>query len=457
MTEEKEWPARRVGSPGMTILPLYDYNISINQSNAAFLALRRKRRSELGKTNQELLQERAQRIQAAVELKKADRIPISVPFSYFPAKFTGTVTPRDSFYEFDKWQEAFFKTADYYQPDICGIPFNNSGALMEAMDNKTLAWPGHGVSIHHSHQFVEGEYMKAGDYDLFLNDLTDYLIRFHLPRTNGLLAPLAQLPPLASLINGVPFFNLADPQFAEMTIKMLDLAKVSVEWSRKIGLMSRELTAHGFPGWGGLMPGLVPFDTLSDMFRGMRGAMLDMYRQPDKLMAAIQKLSDMQIKNIAAAPAVERFTTCFIPLHRGADGFMSLKQFEKFYFPYLKRLAEALIAKGYTPDIFFEGDYTTRLEYLREFPKGKVLALFDRSDMLKVKKVLGGHMCISGNVPSSILQTGSVEDVKKAVKWLIDNVGQDGGYIMAPGSSVDEVKPENLRAMVEFTKEYGKY
>jgi hypothetical protein len=328
---------------------------------------------------------------------------------------------------------------------------------MEALDNKTMLWPGHGVSVHHSHQFVEGEYMQADEYDLFLDDLSDYLIRYHLPRTNGLLAPLGQLPPLTSLMGGLPFFNMAEPQFSDMTLKLLSIARDSVAWSKEIMTMSQELTEKGFPGRGGFRPGLVPFDTISDSFRGMRGAMLDMYRQPDKLMAAIHKLSDLQIKNIQEAPVAEGFATVFIPLHRGADGFMSLKQFEKFYFPFLKRLVDALVDKGYIPNVFFEGDYTTRLEYLRELPKGKVLALFDRSDMKKTKEVLGGHICISGNMPSSILQTGTVDDVKKAAKWLIDVCGKDGGYIMAPGSSVDEVKPENMKAMIDFTKEYGKY
>jgi uroporphyrinogen-III decarboxylase len=112
---------------------------------------------------------------------------------------------------------------------------------------------------------------------------------------------------------------------------------------------------------------------------------------------------------------------------------------------------------GYTPEIFFEGDYTQRLEYLRELPKGKVIARFDRSDMAKAKEILGGHVCISGNVPASLLQTSDVAGVKKYCKWLIDVVGKDGGFIMGPGSVVDEVKPENLKAMVDFTREYGQY
>jgi hypothetical protein len=42
-------------------------------------------------------------------------------------------------------------------------------------------------------------------------------------------------------------------------------------------------------------------------------------------------------------------------------------------------------------------------------------------------------------------------------KKLIDVVGNDGGFILSPRSSTDEVKPENLKSMIEFTKEYGKY
>jgi len=32
-----------------------------------------------------------------------------------------------------------------------------------------------------------------------------------------------------------------------------------------------------------------------------------------------------------------------------------------------------------------------------------------------------------------------------------------GGLIVCPRSSVDEVEPENLKTMIDFTKEYGVY
>ena len=122
-----------------------------------------------------------------------------------------------------------------------------------------------------------------------------------------------------------------------------------------------------------------------------------------------------------------------------------------------ENLIKGLIDKGQTPLVFFEGDYTSRLEYLLEMPKGKVFAHMDTTDMFKAKEILNGHVCLSGNVPCSILQTGTPDDVKVYAKKLIDIVGKDGAYIMSTRSPVDDAKPENLRALIDFTKEYGVY
>jgi len=410
----------------------------------------------MDKNTEQLYQERLKRIIDAVQLRVPDRVPVSIPLSYFPAKFAG-VKASDAFYDFKTWKQACIKAALYLQPDRCATTFNQSGKVMEALDSKTMKWPGHGVDARHTHQFVEGEYMKPEEYDLLLHDMSDFLVRYYLPRTYGLLEPLAKLPPLNTLMRGLPFNELATPEFADILSKLSTIAREAVAWQEELSSLHKELNELGFPARSGLIGGGVPFDTISDFLRGMRGAMLDMYQRPDKLLEAIEMFSKIQLERIAAAPKATEFTLAFIALHRGADGFMSIKQFEKFYFPYLKQLVNALVDAGYTPDIFFEGDYTSRLEYLLELPRGKVLGLFDKSDMKRVKEVLGGHMCIAGNVPSSILQTGSPEDVKSYCKWLIDVAGKDGGFIMAPGCSVDEANPVNVKTMVDFTREYGRY
>jgi uroporphyrinogen-III decarboxylase len=156
-----------------------------------------------------------------------------------------------------------------------------------------------------------------------------------------------------------------------------------------------------------------------------------------------------------AAPGA--VNTVAIPLHRGSEGFMSIRQFETFYWPTLKGLILALIEKGQTPLVFFEGDYTSRLEYLLELPKGRVFSHFDTTDMFRAKEVLNGHMCLCGNVPCSLLQTGTPEDVKAYAKKLIDVCGKGGGFIMSTRSPVDDVEPEPLKALIDFTIEYGVY
>lgn len=136
---------------------------------------------------------------------------------------------------------------------------------------------------------------------------------------------------------------------------------------------------------------------------------------------------------------------------------MSLKQFETFYWDSLKRLLLTLIDEGLTPCPFFEGDYTSRLEYLAELPKGKILGLFDTTDMFKAKEILEGTMCISGMMPLSLLQTGTNQQIKDYTKKLIDVVGKGGGFIMGPRSALDECEPERVKIWVNFTKEYGVY
>ncbi len=200
-----------------------------------------------------------------------------------------------------------------------------------------------------------------------------------------------------------------------------------------------------------------PFDLISHSMRGMNGTMQDMFRQPDTVLRACEKMLEIQLARPVPRPSENGHIRIFITNTRGSDDFMSTKHFEKFYWPTFKKLIKTLIERGATPCIFFEGNFTSRLEYLLQLPKGKFLVRLDTTDILKAKEVLKGHACIQGNVPSSLLQVGSVKQVKDYCKQLIDSVGGGGGFILSPRSSTDEVKPENLKTMIEFTQEYGVY
>lgn len=90
---------------------------------------------------------------------------------------------------------------------------------------------------------------------------------------------------------------------------------------------------------------------------------------------------------------------------------------------------------------------------IKNIPRGKAVYHFERVDLRKAKEILGDTVCFRGNVPVSLLHTGTPDDVKAYVKNLIDIVGKDGGLIVDSGSIFDEAKHDNVKAMVEFTKE----
>ena len=95
--------------------------------------------------------------------------------------------------------------------------------------------------------------------------------------------------------------------------------------------------------------------------------------------------------------------------------------------------------------------------YLTELPAGKILGWFDRTDLFRAKEIIGDKMCIMGGMPGSLLRVGTPEQVKKLSKQLIDEVGKNGGFIMASNTPLDYADPELVKVWVDITREYGVY
>ena len=201
-----------------------------------------------------------------------------------------------------------------------------------------------------------------------------------------------------------------------------------------------------------------PFDYMSDTLRGMRGIFLDMRRSPEKLLAAEEKVSQIQVEYAIALSKATGRKTAFFPLHRGSDGFISLPMFERFYWPQLKDMMLQLIDAGITPHVFYEGNWDKRLEYLAELPKGKTVGKFQQSDIFKVKEVLGDTMCILGGMPVTMLFSSDANQVREHTHKVCEEVGRGGGFIMTTDiSEMEGCNPELIKAWVDATKEFGKY
>jgi uroporphyrinogen-III decarboxylase len=185
--------------------------------------------------------------------------------------------------------------------------------------------------------------------------------------------------------------------------------------------------------------------------------MLDIYRQPAKLLKAMEALTPLMIKMGIGSAQATGHPVIFIPLHKGADGFLSDEQFKKFYWPTLKEVILGLIEGGCVPFPAAEGGYSSRLDVVKDLPKGKTLWMIDQTDMAKAKETIGKNACLFGNVPSALLNLGTPQEVRDYVKKTIDTCAKGGGLIIANGAFFDQAKPENVKAMVQAAKEYGAY
>jgi len=417
-----------------------------------------------GKTPEQLCAERAKRLQDVIDLKVPDRIPINLMFSYMLSDLGG-VTKLTLHEDPELAQQLLEKAALYYQPDTARGVFALGGPqLSRLIGDRMMKWPGYGLGDNDTFQYAEGEYMKAEDYEAFLLDPGDWSIRTLWPRVAEHLGGLALLPHLGMAAGGIAFSNFygvfAHPKFRESIMVLKQAADYTMQSLGRAQANQKRMETLGFP------PGVfaystfaaAPFDAIADTLRGIRGVFLDMHRRPDQLLEAIDKMRRIITQNTIETCKALGLKYAGSMLHRGSDGFMSLQQFETFYWPSAKKMWLDFVDAGITPLIFYEGTWDQRLDYLAELPKGKTVSMWQSSDIFRVKEVLGDQMVIMGGMPNSMLHESSPDAIRAFTRRLCEEVGEDGGFMM--GTAVGELqgcKPELVKAWVDATKEFGQY
>jgi len=411
---------------------------------------------------------RKKRMDDAMHLRKPDRVPVVPLCIHFYSTRVRGISNKDAMYQQDRMFQALKEDTLLYDWDAAPP----SGSVMaakplEILGIKQFKWPGGDLSDDQPFQWVEDEYMKITEYDEMLADPNGFAVKKLWPRISSTLAPVSsivQAPPLPlfSMSNAytLPFLLgglINQPHIRELLEKALALADESVKGMKNTMSYVMEMRDLGYPiQWTGAA--FPPFDWVSNSLRGLKGSSTDMFRAPEKLLATIEKISAMTIGGLTVQAQKGQNKGVCIFMHRGADGFMSKKQFETFYWPSFRSLLLGLIDAGLTPIALFEGDYTSRLEFLQEFPPGKIVGHFDRIDRKKAKKLIGDVMCFWGNIPASLMVSGTPQQVKDDVKELIDIFGDNGGLIIdSINGFPDESKPENVQAVTEAVHEFGVY
>jgi hypothetical protein len=401
---------------------------------------------------------RVQRMIKVIKMEEPDRIPLNQAPGAFPAYYRGG-TLKEHMYEFDKMRNDFIHFFHDFDMDFAMAPLTWPGKMFEILDFKLMQWPGHGVPENGSFfQYVEGIYMKEDEYDELLYNTNDFFLRKLLPRIAGTMEPLKYMasfdPSFFVPVGFIAPFGRPDVQ--NTFNQLAKAAEVFYDWAKVLGDTMQQIYNMGFPIWGASLS-LTAYDMIADFLRGTKGIALDLYQNPDKLLEAIEKFTPMTIEMGLKNANTDICPVIFIPLHKGADTFMSNKQFEKFYWPCLQKLMLGLYKEGLVPFPLAESTYNSRMEIISDMPDASSVWWFEDSNMKRAKETVGRKNCIAGGMPTSLLKTGTKQDIEHRVEKLVSDCGKGGGYMMSVSASVEQAIPENLHILMDSVKKYGKY
>ena len=410
-------------------------------------------------TNQELYNERRKRMQTVQALKEPDRVPIAPKMNFFYNAAYG-VNNYTSMTDLRNMLPGLKSYLAEFQPDAVWGPSQYGIPQLEPLAPNFIHWPGaeHNIGLDQSFQILDGEYMEPEEYDEFILDPTHFIMTKWLPRRCKNLAGLSKINlqnPLELAIFGTmaPF---GDPEVKSALEALIRSGEKSAQWLQAVGMFFDTCVKEGFP-LGPTLGQTCPFDMLADNYRGMINCIMDIKERPEKLKEALDVMTQLCVKNALGGLKALGHDYLFIPLHMGVDEFMSPDDYANFYWPGLKALMMAGIEEGLTPYVFCEGNYNTRLEQLCDMPKGKVIYMFEKVDMKRVKDIVGKNACICGNLPTATLMFSTPEKVADETKKLLDICAPGGGFIMDHSIVLDNCPKANLHAMFETTLKYGVY
>ena len=412
---------------------------------------------------------RKKRIEDAFNLRQPDRTPVApVVLHYYPTRAMG-ISNKDSMYQYDRRLQALKEVTIKHDWDAAPPPGSVPAAKpLEILGVKQIKWPGGAISDELPFQMVENEYMLQSEYDELFSNTNRFVIEKLWPRIADSMESIGKLfetmsnIPLISLSNfySLPGFIggfLSQAGLSELPEKLLELSQETQNNGKLMIDYNLEMMRLGYPFVAGAFA-FCAFDWISDFLRGLRGTSLDMFQVPDKFLKAIDMITQLQISGTIRMAQQAQVESAVIFLHRGSTGFLSDTQFERFYWPCLKELIMSLINAGIRPIVYTEGDFTSRLKYFQDlFPK-KFVMHYQDVDRRLAKQLLGDICCFWGNVPSTLMCTGTPEQVKDDVKELIDIFGDNGGLVIDSTLGIpDESKLENVQALTDTVRECGVY
>jgi uroporphyrinogen decarboxylase len=130
---------------------------------------------------------------------------------------------------------------------------------------------------------------------------------------------------------------------------------------------------------------------------------------------------------------------------------LSPQAFRRFAAPFLKELVKRAREKGKFSMIHICGNTSKILQDIADIGPN-CFSLDKKVDLRQAKNVLGGKVCVAGNVsPTAAFLNGRPEEVVAEAKDCVRAWGRGGGFILTLGCDFPKTVPwENILALMSM-------
>lgn len=362
--------------------------------------------------NQEVtLKQRMIRIQEAIALRRPDRIPVVLEYAGFAAHATGI--PMAEFLSSPKTATRTMIQAYHLIGDGDAINYGSFSAYgLSYLFGAKVRVPGVELPPNEMWQVVEKEIMSREDYDRILDVGWKTFFREFLAKR---------------------VFDDAEPSLLPEKQASADVIGMWAEQGVPV-LTGGDVTT--------------PFELLCGS-RSLERFFLDLLDIPEKVSAVMDEMVPHLAGDPVRSALMKGYPVVWVGGWRTAPALLSPAMWERFVWPYFRRLVFEVAEAGIVPLLHLDSNWERELERFREFPKGKVIMALDGyTNIFKAKNVLGDHLCLMGDVPASMLAFGSPDEVYAYSRRLIAECGPEG-FILQSGCDIPaNAKMENVQAMV---------
>ncbi len=398
----------------------------------------------MAKDTEQLYQNRLKRYVTAMRNEKPDMVPIRPFVAEFTATYAG-YTCQEVTQDYEKAFAAARKcAADFDWDAVVGNMVYLWSGITQANGIKYYAVPGIDLPVDIGFQYKEPPedqaFMKPEEYDAFIEDPTGFLFNVWLPRvSDDVAAP-------------------DEPNTFRNNLSFLKGGMAVMKYFGGFGTQAQLLRQES--GTVSAISGIfkAPFDILADKLRGYIGLITDLFERPEKVLAACEALMPHLLHVALSGADPDKNVPIGFWMHRGCVPFVSHKHFNELFWPTLKPLIEEFWSRGHQVLFYAEGSWDAHLDSFAELPDQSIVYHVDQGDIFEVHKKIGHKFCISGGVSNYLLAQGTPDEIRNCCKKIIDGVAGDGGYIMDASAIVqNDATIENIKAMTDFTREYGVY